>query len=159
MRKLLVLILFLALRWVNAQVYVDASTAYALEGSISEIRMGIFLNSKTAISLAGGFYTDGISYESFPRIGAIHLHRNKADNFNVFTFGLQLTGIGAQKDLSELYEKKFLRYSPFINIRTPILQLRRDCKCGKPSGLILELVSDLNLTYPFLGIGIRKGFN
>ena len=144
---------------VQAQIYVDASSSYTLKGSISEIRTAIFISSRKALSVSGSFYTDGVSYETFPRIGILNLLRNKKGNNNIVTYGLQVSGIGAQRDLSSIYDMEFIRVSPFINHRTPILQLKRDCKCGRPPGLLIELVGDLNLTFPFLGLGIRKGFD
>ena len=144
---------------VQAQIYADASSSYTYKGSISEIRAAIFINARKALSVSGSFYTDGVSYETFPRIGVLNLQRNKEGNYNSITYGLQVSGIGAQRDLSLIYDMEFLRVSPFINLRTPIFQLKRDCKCGKPPGLLFELVGDLNLNYPSLGFGIRKGFD
>jgi hypothetical protein len=144
---------------VNAQIYADASSSYTHKGSISEIRAAIFINARKALSVSGSFYTDGVSYETFPRIGILNLLRNKEGNYNIVTYGLQVSGIGAQRDLSLIYDMEFLRVSPFINLRTPIFQIKRDCKCGKLPGLLFELVGDLNLNYPSLGLGIRKGFD
>lgn len=159
LRFYLVVFLFGITTLAKAQIYVDASSAYTFGGGISEIRSGIFINSKIAISIAGNFYTDGVSFETFPRLGILNLLRNKEGNYNIATYGLQLSGIGAQRDFSLDYNMDFLGFSPFINLRTPIFHLKGNCNCGKPAGLIFELVGDLNLTYPYLGIGIRKGFD
>ena len=144
---------------IHAQIYADVSSSYTHKGSISEIRIAVFMNDTRALSVSGSFYTDGVSYETFPRIGILNLLRNKKRNYNIVTYGLQVSGIGAQRDLSLIYDMEFLRVSPFINLRTPIFHLKRDCKCGKPPGLLLELVGDLNFNYSSLGLGIRKGFD
>ena len=142
---------------ISAQIYLDASSAFTVEGTISEVRVALFMNQKTAISGSSAFYTDGVSYETFPRIGLLKLHRTKNKNWKLFTYGVQISGIGSQRELSDKYDYEFLRISPFINFRSPVIRLYKDCKCGKPPGLNLELVGDLNIPYPFLGIGIRKG--
>ena len=144
---------------INAQIYADVSSSYTYKGSISEIRTAVFMNDSRALSVSGSFYTDGVSYETFPRIGILNLLRNKKRNYKIVTYGLQISGISAQRDLSLIYDMEFLRVSPFINLRTPIFHLIRDCKCGKPPGLLLELVGDLNFNYSSLGLGIRKGFD
>ena len=160
MKKLgFIIIGFGTISLVRAQIYADAYTAYTDGGSLSEVRTALFLNSTKAISISGNFFSDGVSYETFPRLGILNLLRNKEGNYNIATYGILVSGIGAQRDLSLVYNMDFLRVSPFINLRTPLFQLKRDCKCGKPSGLLLELVGDLNLTYPSLGIGIRRGFD
>lgn len=144
---------------IHAQIYADVSSSYTYKGSISEIRTAVFMNDSRALSVSGSFYTDGVSYETFPRIGILNLLRNKKRNYKIVTYGLQISGISAQRDLSLIYDMEFLRVSPFINLRTPIFHLKRDCKCGKPPGLLLELVGDLNFNYSSLGLGIRKGFD
>lgn len=160
MTRIFVYVLFVcSTSFINAQFYADISSGYSLKGGLLEVRAAMFLNSNTALSASGTFYLDSYIYETFPRVGVLNLYRNKAGNFNIASYGLQISGIGAQRDLSKVYDKNFLRLSPFINFRRPILSLKRNCNCGKPSGLILELVGDLNFNYPFIGIGLRKGLN
>ena len=149
---------FLFTPLVSAQFYADFSAGYTFNGGIAELRTAYFLNQNTALIISGAFYLDDLIYETFPRIGVLTIYRNKAGNFNLVTPGIQVSGIGAQKELSQNYERNFLRISPFLNIKKPLLRLKGECNCGRPSGLLLELVADLNFHYPFLGVGLRKGF-
>ena len=127
-------------------------------GSINELRAAKYFKPKRAISVSGVLYYNGIDLEIFPRLGILNLLNSKGKNYNILTYGVQLTGIRFDKELSKEYERELLEFSPYINFRTPIFRLGRDCKCKLYKGLILEIVIDSNLFESYVGFGIRRAY-
>ena len=143
-----------------AQIHLDTSLGYTPNGGMSETRVSIFLNTKTAVTASAALYTDGNYYETFPRLGVLKLFRTKNKNWKLVTFGVHVvSSVGGEYKHAEVYKEGLIQFSPFLNVRAPVLRLYRDCKCGTGRGLIMEVVGDANLNYPYLGIGFRKGFD
>lgn len=143
-----------------AQIHLDTSLGYTPKGGLSETRVSVFLNSKTALTASAALFTNGNFYETFPRLGLLKLFRTKNKNWQLVTFGLHVvSSVGGEYKRAEVYKEGLIKLSPFLNVRTPILRLYHDCKCRTGRGLTLELVGDVNLNYPYLGIGFRKGFD
>lgn len=134
------------------------TTEYFGVGSINEIRAAKYFNLKRAISVSGVLYYNGMDLEIFPRLGILNLLNSKGKNYNILTYGVQLTGIRFDKELTKEYKRELLEFSPFLNFRTPIFRLGRDCKCKLYRGLILEIVMDANLFESYVGFGIRRAY-
>ena len=159
MRFFLLSILFLT-QVTLAQIHMDTSLGYTPKGEMAETRVSIFLNPKTAITASAALYTDGNYYETFPRLGVLKLFRTKNKNWKLITFGVHVvSSVGGEYKRAEVYKEGLIQFSPFLNVRAPVLRLYRDCKCGTGRGLTMEVVGDANLNNPYLGIGFRKGFD
>jgi hypothetical protein len=159
MRSLLIT-LFVFTQVAAAQIRLDASMGYTPKGGLGETRVAVFVNSKTAFTASAALFTDGNYYETFPRLGFMKLFRTKNKNWKLITFGVHVvSSVGGEFKHAEVYKQGLIEFSPFLNVRAPILRLYRDCKCGTGRGLTLEVVGDANLNYPYVGIGFRKGFD
>lgn len=139
-----------------AQIKADIFFGGTLEGILTDVRIYIPFWDDLSISPSMGLYTDGLSYDTFPRIGLTKTKINRNYNDNRFTIGFQVSGIGSQIRLADRYNRNFLKFSPYIMVRTPLLRIPKPCYCGSQKGFLFELVTDLNLIYPSIGIGIRK---
>ena len=88
------------------------------------------------------------------------LNKSREKSCGAVTFGVHVvSSVGGEFKHAEVYKQGLIEFSPFLNVRAPILRLYRDCKCGTGRGLTLEVVGDANLNYPYKGIGFRKGFD
>ncbi|MFM1808351.1 MAG: hypothetical protein RLZZ242_1076 [Bacteroidota bacterium] len=158
--RLFLLVVLLFNQVALAQIHFDASIGYTPNGGLTETRVAVFVNPKTAFTASAALFTDGNYYETFPRLGVTKLFRTKNKNWKLLTFGLHVvSSVGGEYKHAEVYKQGLIEFSPFLNVRAPILRLYRDCKCGTERGLTLELVGDANLDYPYVGIGFRNGFD
>lgn len=139
-----------------SQIKADVFIGGSLEGVLTDARIYIPFWDDLSISPSVGIYTDGLSSDLFPRIGLTKTTINRNYNDNRITIGFQVSGIGSQIRLADRYNRNFLEFSPYIMIRKPLLRIPKPCYCGSQKGFLFELVTDLNLIYPSIGIGIRK---
>ena len=150
---------------------IDISTGYgdgyfneAVFGeTMVETRWSIKLKEKELyLTPSIGFVSDGVSYQTFPRIGVTKYLRTSNGNYNRITLGTQVWDLY----LPDRYRNsttwtKFKNLSCktnlFLKFNTPIFKLFKNRNNGSQSNnLIGELIVDISTQTSIIGIGIRK---
>lgn len=110
------------------------------------------------------FVTDGMNYQTFPRLGVTKLISTKKKNWNRLTLGLQVYDLdipGKQQG----WERTFIlsdeswKLRPFLKFHTPIFRLYKNtnCYCKKEENkLLMELIIDASYQTLGVGFGVRK---
>lgn len=108
------------------------------------------------------FVTDGVNYQTFPRVGFTKLISSRKNNWNRVTLGIQaydleMPGPHQGWQVSSIFSDESWKVRPFVKLNTPLFKLFRDCKCGGQSNkLLMELVIDASIETFNLGLGVRK---
>lgn len=108
------------------------------------------------------FVTDGINYQTFPRIGITRYHYNKKTNWDRVTFGLQvydldMPGTHERWATTSILSDETWKFRPFLKFTTPIIKLFKECHCGRQDNKSLgEIVIDVTPSTWMVGLGIRK---
>ena len=108
------------------------------------------------------FVTDGLNYQTFPRLGITRYHYNRKTNWDRFTFGVQVYDLEMPGDhdgwiTTTMLSDETWKLRPFIKFTTPVFKLFKECHCGsKGNKLLGEIVIDISPSTWMVGMGIRK---
>ena len=129
-----------------------------LEGrySVPIIKRNLYLTPSVV------FTSDGVNYQTFPRLGLTKLVSSRKNNWNRFTLGIQAYDLempGPQQgwETTSIFSDESWKLRPFVKFNTPIFKLFRDCKCGGQSNkLLMELIIDASIETFNIGLGVRR---
>lgn len=153
---ILIILLTQSISALYSQIRSDFYLGKSLDGLVFDYNFHVKVSSDISITPSFGLYTNGISSDPLIRTGITKILNTRSFRENLISFGIQVSGIASQIRLTKKYELTFLRYDPYIRMRTPILRVPKECYCGSQKGYLIELVADFNSLYSSLGIGIRK---
>ena len=108
------------------------------------------------------FVTDGVNYQTFPRLGLTRYQRNRKANWNRWTFGIQIydldmPGTHEGWETTSILSDETWKFRPFLKFNKPIFRLFKDCQCGAQKYKSLgEIVIDVSPSTWMVGLGIRK---
>lgn len=167
MNKLILLILLPTLLFGQTDVSIMVGDGYFKSGEFGEVMVEARHSFKLKehelyLTPSVVFVSDGINYQTFPRLGITKYHRNRKANWNRWTFGMQIydldmPGTHEGWERTSILSDETWKFRPFVKFTKPIFKLFKDCQCGAQQYKSLsEIVIDVTPSTWMVGIGIRK---
>jgi len=138
--------------------YSDKDIELGLEG-----RLNIKVAKDWFISPSAAFVSDGINFQTFPKLGVTRKIYNRKHNWNRVTLGIQAYDFDLPRSEIEgwntttLMSTETWKLRPFIRFDTPILKLFKNRNNGaQRNALLLIFTTEVTERTWNTGLGIRK---
>ena len=167
MKRLLILVIILFSSNLTAQLDASISALYGYYSDKNieigaEGRFSIRVSKEWFITPSVAFASDGINFQTFPKLGITKNIYNRKHNWNQFTVGAQAYDFDLPAETegwktTRLFEGNTWKLRPFVRFSTPIFKLFKNRNNGAQRDKLLTMfvVEATDRTFG-VGLGFRK---